>query len=218
MRIPDTTPTAGDILRDALHEAFEFGQGLLHAPQFHHGAACTSLLQALDKAGFEVVPKATPQAPGSGTDALLTDEGERVLAAIARGDLASLSERTVCSTIELVGRLDEASLKLEADEAPRERWAVTSVRPGPTLVGPGDGVWEHSIQTSATAVLTGPDGASREIEVKGALRCDGDEGDVRAAVEVAIRDAMRKAREAAAAFIAATATAPTPEGNAGEAA
>ncbi|CAO4181097.1 hypothetical protein EEDFHM_03853 [Methylorubrum populi] len=150
-----------------------------------------------------------------GTVAMLTPEGERVLAAIARGDLASLSERAVYSAIELVGRLDDAALRLEPgqeDEAPApvcltgSPWVVMEVRPGETTVGEGTDIWDHGITTSARAVMKNMiTGAEREIRVDAAAFCDRGEGEVREAVEVAIRDAMRKAREAAAAFIAATA-------------
>lgn len=134
-----------------------------------------------------------------GTVAMLTPEGERVLAAISRGDLASLSELAVYSTIELVGRLDEASLRLEpgkADEAPapvgltgfaKSSWVVKEVRPGETTVGEGTDVWRHRIATSARAVMKNMiTGVEREIRVDAWALCDGDEGDVREAVEEAI--------------------------------
>lgn len=51
--------TAGDILRNALHEANELGRAPSPGKRFHHGTATTALVNQLAQAGFEITEKLT---------------------------------------------------------------------------------------------------------------------------------------------------------------
>lgn len=58
-RTTRTTPEgSGDIIRDALANAFQMGEA--KDRRFHHGNEATCLVMALDRAGFEIVRKPEP--------------------------------------------------------------------------------------------------------------------------------------------------------------
>ena len=53
-----TVDGSGDVIRDALANAYQMGEA--KDRRFHHGSEATCLIKALDKAGFEVVRKPKP--------------------------------------------------------------------------------------------------------------------------------------------------------------
>ncbi len=185
MRIPVQPPITRTIAASLTH-AFMVGQqeGRIEARlgrcrEFEPAGLTSELLLALDRDGFDIVRKPD--------DRPLTAEDFTGPITLERG----------------VG-----APQVYVDATPgMSSWVLRGVIPGTIDIRPSTTVADHEVTATATAVLTKADLSDRrELTVRTAWFCS--ENLIESATTEALSLALRQARDAAAAFIAATSPAP----------